>query len=189
MSASTESEETLRLIAQRRSTPIGLMTGPGPSPADVDQLLRLAMRAPDHRKLEPWRFLVFEGAARERLGDIFAAAAADPLRADARALPLRAPVVIAVISSPVDDPKKTPVWEQELSVGAVCQTLLLSAFASGWAACWLTEQPAFDAGVAASLGLTARERIAGFIYLGTAREAPLERQRPHPATRVKRWPG
>src|SRR5262249_9765847 len=104
------SEETLRLLALRRSTPVAALGEPGPSAADLDDLLRLAMRVPDHRKLEPWRILVIEGAARGKLGDLFANAlkAGDPSAseaslAEACGLPMRAPVIVVVISSPVDD--------------------------------------------------------------------------------------
>jgi nitroreductase len=192
-----ESAETLRLLALRRSTPVAMLGEPGPSPADVDQMLRLAVRVPDHRKLEPWRILVIEGEARAKLGEVFATArkAADPSASDAtlandRALPLRAPVIVAVISAPVhNDPKKTPVWEQELSAGAVCQTLMIAAAASGWAACWISEWPAFDANVHSALGMSSGEKIAGFIYLGTAKDQPVERPRPEPGKIVKRWTG
>jgi nitroreductase len=191
-----ESLETLRLLALRRSTPVLMLGEPGPSPADVDMLLRLAMRVPDHRKLEPWRVLVVEGDARNKLGDVFAAAlkASNPgasLSAleEERKLPLRAPVMLAVISSPVDDPKKTPEWEQRLSAGALCQTLLIAANAAGWAACWITGGAAFDANVHKALGMTDGERIAGFIYLGTAKEKPAERQRPDVAAKAVRWTG
>jgi nitroreductase len=183
-----ESAETLRLLALRRSTPAAALTDPGPDAADIDMMLRLAARVPDHRKLEPWRFLIVTGDDRHKLGDLFASR---PTGSDAdRALPLRAPTIIAVVSSPVhDDPKKTPVWEQELSAGAVCQTLMLAACAMGWAACWLTEAPAFDRHVAAGLGLADHERIAGFIYVGTAKEKPVERARPDLAKKARRWPG
>lgn len=191
-----ESPETLRLLALRRSTPVLMLGEPGPSPADVDMLLRLAMRVPDHRKLEPWRVLVVEGEARRKLGDVFAAAlrARNPGVSDSALeeeckLPLRAPVVLAVISSPVDDPKKTPEWEQRLSAGALCQTLMIAANAAGWAACWITEDPAFDPNVHKALGMKDGERIAGFIYLGTAREKPAERQRPDVAAKAARWTG
>lgn len=192
LAASQESEATLRLLARRRSTPVAMLTEPGPTRADLDMLIHIAARAPDHRKLGPWRFIIFEGEGRERLGDLFAAAQkadgkTDIEIAQAYALPLRAPAIIAVISSPVDDPKQTPKWEQELSAGAVCQNLLIAAFASGWAACWISEWPAFDDDVASALGLAAAERIAGFIYLGTAKADPVERQRPDVAARVRYW--
>ncbi len=193
VSAAQESEETLRLLARRRSTPVAVIGEPGPTRADLEALVRLAARAPDHRKLGPWRFVVFEGDARQQLGDIFADARqshethTEADLAEARALPLRSPAIVMVISAPVDDPKQTPVWEQELSAGAVCQNLVIAAAASGWAANWITEWPAFDRGVATRLGLSASERIAGFIYLGTAATEPVERQRPDLSERLLFW--
>lgn len=193
VSAAQESEETLRLLARRRSTPVAVIGEPGPARADLEALIRLAARAPDHRKLGPWRFVVFDGAAREKLGEIFADARQSPAThtqaelAEARALPMRAPAIVAVISAPVDDPKQTPFWEQELSAGAVCQNLLLAAAASGWAANWITEWPAYDRTVASRLGLSPSERIAGFIYLGTAATQPVERQRPELPERLRFW--
>jgi nitroreductase len=196
LSPTHESAETLRLLALRRSMPVAMLTEPGPSAADLDALLRLAMRVPDHRKLEPWRVLIIEGAARGKLGDYFAAALhlrqpdATPEALEAeRKLPLRAPVILAVISSPVHDPKKTPIWEQQLSAGALCQTLMIAANAMGWAASWITEPPAFDSHVHAALGMNAGDQIAGFIYLGTAKEQPVERQRPDIAEKATRWTG
>ena len=97
-----------------------------------------------------------------------------------------APVVVAVISSPKDD-GRTPVWEQELSAGAVCYNLLLAANASGWAGAWLSEWPAFDAKVAEALGLSATERVAGFMYLGTSKIAPAERGRANMSEIITRW--
>jgi nitroreductase len=130
------------------------------------------------------------------LGQVFADArrAADPTAseaalAEARGLPLRAPAILCVISAPVEDPKQTPLWEQQLSAGAVCQNLMIAANAAGWAACWITEWPAFDPNVHAALGLRPGDQVAGFIYLGTAREAPVERQRPDAAARAQRWTG
>ena len=191
-----ESPETLRLLALRRSTPVAMLTEPGPSAADLDAMLRLAMRVPDHRKLEPWRVLIIEGAAREKLGEYFAAARhlrqpdATPAQLeDERKLPLRAPVVFAVISSPVHDPKKTPVWEQQLSSAALCQTLMIAANAMGWAACWITEDPAYDSHVHAALNMKPGEQISGFIYLGTAKEQPVERQRPDISAKAVKWTG
>lgn len=191
------SAETLKLLALRRSTPVAMLTEPGPAPADLDMMLRLAMRVPDHRKLEPWRVLIIEGEARNKLGDIFAAArklrdpeASDEKLAAEMLLPLRAPVILAVISSPNHhDPKKTPVWEQQLSSGALCQNLLIAANAMGWAAVWISEDAAFDSHVHAALGMTGHEQVAGFIYIGTAKEKPVERQRPTVANKATRWTG
>lgn len=191
-----ESPDALRLLALRRSTPVAALSEPGPSAEDLALLLRLGMRTPDHRKLEPWRVLIIEGAARDRLGEVFAKArkVRDPAAGEAtldeeRKLPLRAPVVLAVISAPVEDPKKTPQWEQRLSAAALCQTLMIAANAMGWAACWITEDPAYDANVQKALGMTDGERIAGFIYLGTAKAKPVERQRPDVSKKAVRWNG
>ena len=112
--------------------------------------------------------------------------ASEMMLADTAGYFTRAPVVIAVISSP-DPTHKTPVWEQELSVGALCLNLLLAANASGWAGCWLTEWIAFSDGINQVLGLTEHERIAGYIYLGTAREDPQERLRPDVSSKIVRW--
>ena len=114
------SPETLQLLALRRSTPVAMLTEPGPGAADLDAMLRLAMRVPDHRKLEPWRVLIIEGEARNKLGDIFAAArklrdpdVSDEKLAAEMLLPLRAPVILAVISIPNHhDPTKTSICEQ-----------------------------------------------------------------------------
>jgi nitroreductase len=196
LAPSHPSPETLRLLALRRSTPVAALTEPGPSADDLDAILRLGMRVPDHRKLEPWRVLIIEGEARVRLGEILAAArklrdpdVADEKLADEMRLPMRAPVILCVISSPVHDPKKTPIWEQQLSAGALCQNILIASQAMGWAGVWITEDAAFDTHVHAGLGVDPHEQIAGFLYLGTARELPVERQRPTVATKATRWTG
>jgi nitroreductase len=191
------SPETLRLLALRRSTPVSALTEPGPSAEDLDAILRLGMRVPDHRKLEPWRVLIIESDARIKLGEIFAAAhslrdpdAPEAKLADAMRMPLRAPVILCVISSPNHhDPKKTPAWEQQLSAGALCQNILIASQAMGWAGVWITEDAAYDSHVRAALGMSGHEQIAGFIYLGTAKENPVERQRPTASTKATRWTG
>ena len=190
------SPETLQLMALRRSTPVAALSEPGPGADDIDAILRLAMRVPDHRKLEPWRVLVIEGDKRALFGEVLAAArnlrepeAAPEKLAAERALPLRAPVILAVISSPVHDPKKTPVWEQQLSAGALCQNILIASQAMGWAGVWITEDAAYDGHVHAALGMHGHEQVAGFIYLGTATNEPVERQRPTISAKATRWTG
>jgi len=165
------SAQARELLALRRSAGSRMLTYPGPSPGEVTELLRVAARVPDHRKLEPWRFIVFEGEARDKFGEIIESTyaantteASPAQRAEDRARFLRAPVVIGIVSSP-DKNHKTPVWEQELSAGALCYNLLLAANASGWAGVWLTEWIAFDADIAKALKLSDDERMAGFIYL------------------------
>ncbi len=195
--ASRPSRETLELLALRRSTPAAVLGEPGPGPEDLRDLLTLAFRVPDHRKLGPWRALTITGDARHALGDLFAEARrlADPGAGEAelnveKRRPLRAPAIIAIISSPVhDDPKRTPIWEQELSAGAVCQTLLIAACAMGWAATWITEAPAYDPLVRKALGVGDQEKIAGFVYLGTAKEPLQERPRPDADQKVRPWTG
>ena len=187
------SADARALLARRRSASKQHLTEPGPSPDALDELLRVAARVPDHRRLSPWRFIVFEDAARMAFGKELArihdantpgAESKDIL--EAAGLPMRAPTMVAVISSP-DHGHKTPVWEQELSAGAVCQNLLLAANAAGWGGVWLSEWMAFDAQVDKLLGLTEGERVAGFIYLGTATMGCPERPRPDMTEKVTRW--
>ena len=186
-------QTTLDFLARRRSTSVKLMGGAGPDPATLDALLRVAMRAPDHRRLFPWRFIVIEGDARKAFGDALGAiyakahpdAGADAVAQEAAA-PLRAPVIVVLVSS-VDPQHKTPTWEQKLSAGAVGLNLLLAANAAGYAANWLTEWPAYSAEVRTLLALGAQERIAGFFYLGDPAETVKERARPEPADKIARW--
>lgn len=189
------SPEARQLIALRRSAGKRSLTAPGPDADALDELLTIATRVPDHRRLAPWRFLVFEGDARDAFNQNAVEIqkredpdASETMLADTACYFTRAPVVVAVISSP-DPAHKTPVWEQELSCGALCQNLLLAANASGWAGCWLSEWIAFSPGVNDLLDLTETERIAGFVYLGTAKERPLERMRPDTAAKIERWHG
>lgn len=187
------SEEILTRLAQRRSTAAAALTEPGPSPDELDALLRVAARVPDHGKLAPWRFVVFEGEARAKAGALLekVARARNPELDDAMAAAererfLRAPVVVAVISSVIEN-HKIPEWEQILSAGAVCQTLLLAAHASGFAGQWLSEWCAFDNDVRRAFGLGPGERIAGYIYLGTTHDEARERPRPLRPDLIARW--
>lgn len=189
------SEETLDLLAKRRSVTAQLLGEPGPSPERLNVLLEIAARVPDHRKIEPFRYVVFEGKARTAFGEVLRESAkrnapdAAPKKLDAEAsLFERAPVVVAVVSS-VDREHKTPEWEQVLTAGAVCQNLLIAASAAGFAGQWLTGWPAYDEHVLREMGLGPNERIAGFIYLGTAQEDPKERPRPALADILIRWEG
>jgi nitroreductase len=170
------------LLLSRRSGSAKTMGKPGPSKKQLDQILAAGGRAPDHGKLFPWRFIVFEGKGRERIGDILAEAmVAEGERArqveEERARFLRAPVVIGVISR-VREQYKIPVWEQELSAGAVCQNILIAATALGFVGNWLTEWYAYHPMVKERLGLKPGERVAGFIYIGTPTETLEERPRP-----------
>ena len=193
--AAWPSHETLELLRLRRSTMVANMTGPGPEGDVRDRILALGARVPDHRRVVPYRFVCFEGAARAAAGEVIAAAfaASNPGTDDAayameRDRFLRAPLVIAVVYSP-DRGHKTPLWEQTLCCGAVCQNLLIAASASGFAAQWLTEWYAYDRAVLAGFGLAPHEDIAGFVYIGTAAEAPLERPRVDAPDITTHWQG
>ena len=187
------SAEARALLALRRSAGSKMLTSPGPTQTDLDELLAVAARVPDHRKLEPWRFIVFEGEARTKFGAKIEAiykaehpnASADNLALERNRF-MRSPSVVAVISSP-DTAHKTPVWEQELSTGAVCYNLLLAANAAGWAGVWLTEWLAFHDGICQALNLGKDERVAGFIYIGTSKAKSPERPRPNMANKVQRF--
>jgi nitroreductase len=174
--------DAIALLLSRRSGSAKTMQEPGPSKIQLLQILQAGARAPDHGKLFPWRFIVFEGKGRERAGNILAEVKEaegerDKQLQEERDRFLRAPVVIAVVSA-AREQHKIPVWEQELSAGAVCQNILIAATALGFVGNWLTEWYAYHPTVKAKLGLKAGERIAGFIYLGTATEELEERPRP-----------
>jgi nitroreductase len=175
---------TIDLLSARRSVGPSFLGEPGPTPSQLDTLLRIASRVPDHGKLTPWRFIVFEGAARLKAGEVIASefakanADADESRVAAERSRLsRAPLVVGVVSRAAAHPK-IPDWEQVLSAGAVCMNLVTAAHAQGFAASWLTEWYAYDRRVLAAFGLTPQERMAGFVHIGTAVSAPPDRPRP-----------
>ena len=174
--------DAMDLLLTRRSGSAKAMKEPGPSKKQLEDILRAGARAPDHGKLFPWRFIVCEGKGRERFGDILAEVMqADGERAkqidEERGRLLRAPLVIGVISS-AREQHKIPVWEQELSAGAVCQNILIAATAMGCVGNWLTEWYAYHSIVKENMGLKPGERVAGFIYIGTAKDELEERPRP-----------
>ena len=180
--------EVLRFLATRRSASAVTLAEPGPGAEDLDALLRLAARVPDHGKLAPWRFVVLDGPAKAAFaarlealalsrGDQTAAAKLGKLK-----IP---PLCVAVIASPRE--ASIPLWEQELSAGAVCATLLYAAQAMGYGANWITDWYAYDAQANVILGLSGAERVAGFVLMGTPREPPLERERPEVAALVSHW--
>lgn len=183
----------LDLLLARRSVVANKLGPPGPDARQLRDILTVAARVPDHKKLAPWRFIIFEGDARAVFGEVLRAACrknepdAGETRLETEANRfMRAPVVVAVISSPKHN-SAVPEWEQVLSAGAACQNLLVAANASGFSAQWITEWYAFDDAVAKALGLESAERIAGFIYIGTATEKPQERDRPDLDRITTKW--
>jgi len=173
-------------LHQRRSTPSRLLTEPGPNTDQLMQILGCAVRAPDHGKLVPWRFLSIQGSTRQRLGDLLAARALELNPAAAAAVIEKdrqrfnhAPLIVAVIAR-LTPGHKVPEQEQLLSGGAVCLLVLQAADALGFGAQWLTGWAAYDPVIGSRLGLGEHERVLGFIHIGTAKERSIERERPQP---------
>ncbi len=157
---------------------------PGPSAEQLDTLLAIAARVPDHGKLAPWRFIVFEGEGRRRAGEIFAGiVAADQPDAPDKRLDLErnrlsyAPVVVGVVSRAAPH-AKIPEWEQILSAGAAAMNLVVAANATGFGTSWITEWYAYDTRSKAALGLQETENFAGFVHIGTPTGVPEDRVRP-----------
>jgi nitroreductase len=176
--------EALDLLKTRRSIKPIELNGPGPSASEIETLLTVASRVPDHGKLTPWRFIVFEGDARLAAGETIAAqfgtkrpdATPDQVEHERKRL-ARAPLVIAVVSRAAPH-VKIPEWEQIMSAGAATTSLVMAAHAMGYAANWLTEWYAYDRDVLNALGLAPNERIAGFVHIGRPAKPPEDRPRP-----------
>lgn len=173
----------LDFLLTRRSRPAKTLIAPYPDRDALMPILTAAARTPDHGKLEPWRFIVLEGKALSRLALLTESLGAAQFR-DAEQIQkmvdqfAMAGCVIAVIESPKSS-EKIPAIEQTYSAGAVCLALLNAALAAGWGANWLSGWASHDAEFRArGLGLGPHERVAGFLHLGTERNAPPERPRP-----------
>ncbi|QTC88969.1 nitroreductase family protein [Brevundimonas pondensis] len=185
------SDEVLARLAVRRSASAQLLAAPGPSEAEIEQILHLGARTPDHGKLFPWRFVVLGPQSRADLSEALAALAETQGRVDKDLAVLaklaNPPLTIMVVSTPIQG-HKVPVWEQQLSAGAVCMNLEHAADALGYSASWITDWYSYDPAAVALFGVKDGETIAGFIHLGTLSEAPLERPRPVMAHKVERRP-
>jgi len=171
-------------LQTRRSVKADMLGEPGPEAAQIETMLGIAARVPDHKKLVPWRFIVFQGAARTVIGERLAHILADKepnasqMRLDIeRNRFRRAPLVVAVISHTSYHPG-APEWEQILSAGAACMNLVHAAHALGFGAHWLTEWYCYDESARAAVGLNPIERVAGFMHIGTPYERPQDRDRP-----------
>lgn len=177
---------TINFLLTRRSVPPRLLADPGPDKDELQTILRIASRVPDHGRLIPWRFIVFDRASKkvsdlgERIAEIFKEnnPEAEEIKLQGeRAKMSRAPLTIAVVMSPKEH-HKVPEIEQILSAGAVCMNLVTAANAMGYATSWLTEWHAFDRQVLDAMGLEPHESLAGFIYIGTPETPSAERERP-----------
>ena len=175
------SAEMQERLARRRSAPAQALTTPGPSRADIERILLLGARTPDHGKLFPWRFVVMGPRSRAELAGALLPLAArqpDPGKAAKVLSKLTAPpATILVLSAPIVG-HKVPVWEQQLSAGAVCMNIEHAANALGYAASWITDWYSYDPEALALYDVRAGEQVAGFIHIGTLAEPPLERPRP-----------
>lgn len=182
-------------LRTRRSVGIGFLKDPGPSPEDLQEILLMGCRVPDHGKYVPWRLILIEGDARQRAGERLAEIArrnrpdldAAGLDMERRQF-LPAPLTIGVIFSPKPNPK-APELEQLLSAGAVCFNLCNAAFAMGYAASWVTRWFAFDTAAQEMLGARGGERFVGFVHIGTPTMVPEDRDRPVLEAIVSKWEG
>lgn len=177
-------EALIDYLKTRRSMPAFQMKEPGPSKAEIDEILTLATRVPDHGKLAPWRFIVMTGNERERISLALSKIArtekpdlSDEMVKVEETRFTRAPVVIAVVSTAAPH-VKIPEWEQRMSAGAVCLNMVIAANALGYVSNWLTEWMAYHDGAYEILGVRPGERIAGFVHIGSTDFPVTERPRP-----------
>lgn len=161
----------LDALKQRNSSP--KLIEPAPSEEQVEEMIRCALRSPDHARLRPWRFISIRGERRNAFGELLEASllrnnpdADDTLRTKARNAPLRAPMVMAVLTAVQEHPK-VPAWEQQVSAGCAAFSVCLAAEAMGYAAIWRTGSFAEDHELAKALGGAPNEQFVGFLYLGT----------------------
>jgi nitroreductase len=187
-----DNSSALALLETRRSGKPRDLIAPGPTDDELRRILTIAVRAPDHGKLSPWRFVVVAREQRTALAALLAEAlpeydpdAAPAHYAKEQDFAHQAPTMIVLISAPVRD-HKIPVWEQELSCGAVAMNLLLGAHALGYVGGWITGWRAYDERVRRAF-CSQGERIAGFIFLGTPATPLEERPRPGLSALVRDW--
>ena len=185
--------DALTLLKTRKSVSSTFLGPPGPSDAELSEMLSIAVHVPDHGKLAPWRFIIFSGDARRAAGEILARLfkAKNPEAPDAkveeeRTRLLSAPLVVAVVSTAAPH-VKIPEWEQVLSAGNVAMSLVFAAHAFGYVAHWRTGFVAYDADARRAMGVADSERIVAVVHIGTPTVAPNERPRPAVANLATRW--
>jgi nitroreductase len=191
----TVNNHVIEFLAARKSAPIGELGLPGPDENDIRTMLKIASRVPDHGKLAPWRFVLYRGESRVRIGEMLAALAGKrqgELSEVARIKELerfsRAPLVIGVISRPRAHPA-IPDWEKFLSGGAAAMNLLLAANALGFGANWISNWYSDDEEGRAILGLAPDERVIGFVHIGSHSGEIPERPRPDLSEIVSEYSG
>jgi nitroreductase len=185
--------DALDLLKTRKSVSTAFLDGPGPDAAQLDEILTIASRVPDHGKLAPWRFIVFEGDARARASEALAGLyqkehpdADEKKLEEERTRFTHAPVVVAVVSRAAPH-VKIPEFEQLLAAGNATMLMLLAAHAMGFTAQWVTGWVNYDPDAARLLGLAPDERFVGFVHIGTSTVPYQDRPRPNLADVVTRW--
>lgn len=182
-------------LSNRRSVKIMDMKGEAPSISELQKIMRIASRTPDHGKIVPWRFCVLpqenrssfcslvEKATRNRYSD------PSPETVEKELSPFKKNLgIIILIFSPVDH-FKIPLWEQQLTCGAVGMNILHAAHAYGYVAQWLTGWISDDQTINAKLGLQEQEKIAGYFYIGNSDQKPEDRARPNMSEIITSWEG
>jgi nitroreductase len=184
--------DALEAITERMS-PLELGE-PAPDEAALRRLIEAALRAPDHGRLRPWRFLIVRGEGRKKLGEVLALAlkrrdpqASPDLLERERQKPLRAPLILIVAARITPNPK-IPAVEQLLSAGAAAQNIMIACHALRFGAMWKTGEPAYDASVKRALGLRVTDEIAGFLYIGTPKSMPIPQPPLNVADFAESWP-
>lgn len=186
--------DAMELLLSRRS--LGKLGAPAPEGEVLERILRVALRAPDHGALRPWRVLLVRGEARARFGEVMAEslrrrkpAASDEDLARERDKAMRAPLLVIVAASLKESAKKIPEIEQLLSAGCVAYGLEIAAQAEGFGAIWKTGEAVYDREVHDRLGLGARDHIVGVLYVGTPTMIPPDGARPDVASIASDWTG
>lgn len=189
----TKNQGELSFLLDQQSVPAAELTDPAPTPADLERILQAAMSAPDHGAMQPFRFLIIEGDARNELSSVFARAVKqrnpqvdDATLAKQKNKPLRSPMIIVVIAQLTENPK-IPEIEQMLSAGCAAQHIQLACRALGYGSVWLTGDNAYDMQVYEALGLDLNERIIGFIYTGTIATSPTAKTRSSASGMTSHW--
>jgi nitroreductase len=188
--------DAIEALMNRNSVPARLLQEPAPKGRELEEILETGMRAPDHAALRPWRFLLIQGEARNRLGDVMAEAmarcdiTASPERLDSqRQKPLRSPLIVAICAEVTENHPKAPEIEQIITVGAAAQNIITAAHAKGYGGIMLTGPAAHDQHVKAALGLKKKDQIICFLYLGTPVEQPRAKPRPSARDFITEWTG
>jgi len=184
----------LKTLEARTSVPAIQLVEPAPTQAQLDHILRVGLTAPDHASMRPWRFITIQGDARNKLGDVFAAAAIKdnpdmPAEKIARLKqkPLRSPLIVVIVATITANHPKTPEIEQILSAGSATTLIQLAATASGFGSIWLTGPNTYHSDVKAALGVAETDHIVGFVYMGTPAKSAVPKSRPPLNEHLSEW--